>query len=259
MSPNFETWRGPGGISVEEAGEGPPIVFVHGLGDSGPAGWPAQWPLAERWRLVFPHRPGYGGSPANGREDFEADAPLIAGLLDEGAHLVGHSYGAIIALFAAALRPRAVWSLTLIEPPASSAARGEPDVDAYEAAMAGLRAAPPTNPAEYLRRFFSLVDSTSPLPPELPPEMLGLADYLQHNLRPPEEAAIPTDSLTAATFPKLFVSGGHHPAYEAICDALALQIGGDRKRLPGAGHAPHLLGERFNAVLEAFMRAKTLP
>ena len=259
MALDFETWHGPGGMLVEEAGDGPPVVFVHGLGDGGPAGWPAQWPLAERWRLVFPHRPGYGGSPAQGREDFEALAPLIAALLDEGAHLVGHSYGAIIALFAAAQRPRAVWSLTLIEPPATSAALSDPDVEAYAAAMAALHAAPPADPAQYLRRFFGLVDPTLPLPADLPPEMLGLADTLLHHYRRPDEAAIPIDALMAATFPKLFISGGHNPAYEAICDALALQIGGDRKVIPGAGHAPHRLGAYLNDVLEAFMNAKPLP
>lgn len=259
MAPDFETWRATGGMVVEEAGDGPPVVFVHGLGESGSAAWPTQWPLAERWRLLFPHRPGYGGTPGAAREDFETDAPLIAALLDDGAHLVGHSYGAIVALLAAALRPRAVWSLTLIEPPASGAARGDADVDAYEAAMADLRARPPEEPAEYLRRFFGLIDQTSLLPAEWPLAMLGLAGYLQHRLRPPEEASIPTGVLIAATFPKLFISGGHNAAYEAICDSLAFQIGGDRKVMLGAGHAAHMLGERFNAVLEAFMQARPLP
>jgi pimeloyl-ACP methyl ester carboxylesterase len=245
-------------MALELAGDGPPILFVHGLGQSGAAAWPAQHPLAARWRLIFPHRPGYGDSPRADREDFAVDAPLVAELLGQGAHLVGHSYGALVALLAAAQRPRAVWSLTLIEPPATSAARGDPDVDAYEQAMHTLRAAPPADPAAYVTRFFSLVQR-EPSPPELPPDVPGVAAYLQHHLRPPEEAVIPTDPLMAATFPKLFVSGGHNPAYEAICDSLALQIGGDRKVLPGAGHTPHRRGDHFNAVLEAFMQAQPLP
>ena len=43
--------------------------------------------------------------------DFEEDARDIAALLCDGAHLVGHSYCAIGALYAAALRPQAVRSL----------------------------------------------------------------------------------------------------------------------------------------------------
>jgi pimeloyl-ACP methyl ester carboxylesterase len=44
---------------------------------------------------------GFAASPPLARGDFEAEAPLIAELLGDGAHLVGHSYGAVIALLAA--------------------------------------------------------------------------------------------------------------------------------------------------------------
>lgn len=259
MLAEYETVRGPGAMVVDQLGAGPPVVFVHGLGASGAEAWRAQWPLAARWRLIFPHRPGYGGSPRSGREDFAHDAGLIAELLGGGAHLVGHSYGGLIALLAAAQRPRAVWSLLAIEPPASRAARGDPEVDAYEQAMQTLHTAPPADPADYLRQFFALIDRGEQLPAELPPELLSLVNHLQHQFRHPWEADVPTDVLTAATFPKLFVSGAHNPAFEAICDSLALQLGGDRKLFPGAGHAPHTLGPRFNAVLEAFANAKPLP
>jgi pimeloyl-ACP methyl ester carboxylesterase len=231
---------------------------VHGLGASGPAAWPAQHALAARWRLIFPHRPGYGGSPRAGREDFEADAALLAELLGEGAHLVGQSYGAVVALLAAARRPRAVWSLTAIEPPAPSPARGDPDVDRYEQALRALATAPPADPAAYLRRFLALLDPGQPLP-ATSPALLALAAHMQHNLRSPLEAEFPTDLLMAATFPKLFVSGGRSPAHEAICDSLALQIGGDRKLIPPTGPAAPLTGQYFNAVLEAFMQAQPLP
>ena len=257
--PEYTTTRGPGGMLVDELGAGPPIVFVHGLAASGAEAWRAQWPLAARWRLLFPHRPGYGGSPRAGREDFAVDAPLIAELLGVGAHLVGHSYGGVVALLAAAARPGAVWSLLAIEPPLSSAARGDPDVDAYEQAMRSLHAAPPADPRAYLRSFFARIDSSFAPPDPLPPALAALAHHLQRSYRHPWEAALPGDALMAATFPKLFLAGGHNPAFEVICDALALSLGGDRKLLPGAGHAPHMLGAKFNAVLEAFAQAKTLP
>ena len=61
-------------------------------------------------------RPGFGASPPLERGDFELEAPLFAELLGDGAHLVGHSYGAVIALLAAAERPEAVLSLTVSEP-----------------------------------------------------------------------------------------------------------------------------------------------
>src|SRR5687768_8785052 len=142
MDTSLTRRRGPGQMVVDEMGAGPPLIFVHGLGSSGAAAWPAQWPLAERWRLLFPHRPGYDESPRAGREDFAVDAGYVSELLGDGAHLVGHSYGAVVALLAAARRPRSVWSLTAIEPPASRAARGDPEVDAWAEALEALNAAP---------------------------------------------------------------------------------------------------------------------
>ena len=78
--------------------------------------WRKQRELSERWSLIIPSRPGFGASPALERNDFEVEAPMFAELLGDGAHLVGHSYGAVIALLAAAQRPEAVHSLTVSEP-----------------------------------------------------------------------------------------------------------------------------------------------
>lgn len=51
-----------------------------------------------------PRRPGHGRSP-DASQDFETEAPLIADqLLGEPMHLVGHSYGALGAMLAAAER-----------------------------------------------------------------------------------------------------------------------------------------------------------
>ena len=63
------------------------------------------------------------------------------------------------------------------------------------------------------------------------------------------------DTLSAAPFPKLWISGGHSPAYEAIMDALAGQVGGRRETIPGGGHAPQRLGTVFNDLLETFLRS----
>src|SRR5512143_3582220 len=146
VKPAIVRWRGPGGMLVDEMGSGPPVVFVHGGGLGGAQAWRAQWPLAARWRLIFPNRPGYGGSPIDGREYFDVDAGHVAELLGAGAHVVGHSYGAVIALLAAARRPDAVWTLTAVECPASGVALGDPAVEAFERALLELNGAPPDDP-----------------------------------------------------------------------------------------------------------------
>jgi pimeloyl-ACP methyl ester carboxylesterase len=244
--------RGPGKIAVDEAGSGPPIVFVHGGFVSGAAAWEAQLPLADRWRLIMPHRLGYGSSPPTPGEDFEVDASLIADLLADGAHLVGHSYGAVASLLAAARRPEAVWSLTTIESGSSRVARGNPIVDEFELRLAQLADAPPDDPAERLRLLLDILKPAPRRSRKPSQEILNFVRRLRR-FRWPQEAVIPVDILAAAPFPKLWVSGGHSPAFEAITDALATQIGGRRLVLPGGGHEPQSTGAPFNDALEAFL------
>src|SRR5919201_597611 len=54
------------GVHVETVGRGPRVVLVHGSVGNGASTWAAQRPLAERFTLVIPDRPG---SPPNGPVD----------------------------------------------------------------------------------------------------------------------------------------------------------------------------------------------
>ena len=112
------------GLNVTIWGTGDPAVFVHGSFGRGEKTWKEQRPLADSHRLLLLDRRGFGGSPGDGEVDFDRDADDVATLLDEDSHLVGHSYGGIVSLLAAARRPEAVRSLTVIEPPALGLVRG---------------------------------------------------------------------------------------------------------------------------------------
>ena len=81
------------------------VVLVHGSVVGGRGTWAAQRPLADRFELVVLERPGFAPNSPVERVDFEADAVLVAGMFEPGDHLVGHSYGGVIALLAAAARP----------------------------------------------------------------------------------------------------------------------------------------------------------
>src|ERR671918_140678 len=108
-------------LFVDSWGTGTRVVLVHGSLATGGEEWQAQRPLAdEGFRLLVPDRRGYGCSPTGEGEDFLRDADDIAELMGDGAHLVGHSYGGLGVLFAAARRPEATLSLTLLEPGAFS-------------------------------------------------------------------------------------------------------------------------------------------
>jgi pimeloyl-ACP methyl ester carboxylesterase len=240
-------------LAVERFGEGPPILFIHGdiVGPS--LTWRKQRELAERWTLIIPSRPGFGESPELERNDFEIEAPMFAELLGDGAHLVGHSYGAVIALLAAAERPEAVRSLTVSEPGCLRVAAGTPVVDEMIANGTLLFENAESIPSEeFLRLFRGGAGSAWGTPDELPEELLHGVELLKRE-RPSWEARVPLERLAAADFPVLVLSGGHSPAFEAVCDALAAALGADREVIPGRGHTVPSTGAQYNERLEAFM------
>lgn len=100
------------------AGEGDPLVLVHGLGGAA-ANWLALAPLLlPGRRLIVPELPGHGGSsPLPAAPSLSPYADRLGLLLDhEGAApaaVVGHSLGGAVALRLALRRPEAVSALVL--------------------------------------------------------------------------------------------------------------------------------------------------
>jgi len=221
---------------VETIGSGPRVVLVHGSVGNGAATWESLRSLAERFELAIVDRPGYPPNPPLQRADFEQQATEIGELVRAGDHLVGHSYGGVISLLIAAQQP--VRSLTVNEPPAFGVARGNPDVEEF---LAKMRVAP-GEPREYLAYFLPLVGSSLKLSDPLPPPLEAGARAAMVE-RPPHEAEIPLDALARAPFPKLVVTGGHNPAFDAVADVLEQRLGARRAVVPGAGHSiPRALG-----------------
>ena len=211
------------------------IVLVHGSVVGGRATWAVQLPLAERFELVVVDRPGFPPNPPVDRVDFEPDAKLVADLLEPGDHLVGHSYGGVISLLAAAARP-VLRSLTVIEPPATRVAASDAAVDAFAERGEEVYASAATlDPETFLQRFLAAVGSAYDPPSPLTPDLAQGAHALMVE-RGPWEADIPLDTLAAAAFPKLVVSGAHHPAFDAICDVLEKRLPAERVVLEGYGH-----------------------
>ena len=243
-------------LEVLVSGVGPRVILVHGSVSNGPLTWAEQKPLAERFRLEVINRRGYGKSPPPAvRQDFEEDARDIAALLGDGAHLVGHSYGALGALIAAAARPQAVRSLTINEPPAFGLVKGNAAADEIAARTTQLRQRDIKEPRAFLEAFRENIGGPGqpPLPDPLPPALeQGVRTTMTG--RGPSEARVPLDALKRTTFPKLVFSGGHHPAFEAVCDFIASELKAERAVIRGAGHSTPRTGAPFNARLEAFLR-----
>jgi pimeloyl-ACP methyl ester carboxylesterase len=231
---------------------GPRVVLVHGSIVNATWMWGPQRPLAETFTLVTPNRSGYPPHAAREQIDFYEQADELAAMLDDDAHLVGYSYGGIVALLAAAQRPDAVRSLTVIEPPALWLARGNEDVDRLAFDLFKLFFSGPSEPRAFLEKFLPLLGASFRLPRQLPADLEQGARALMGE-RGPWDARIPLDELAAAAFPKLVVSGAHHPALEAVCDALERGLDAERAVIRGGGHNIPQLGERFNEVLSGFV------
>jgi pimeloyl-ACP methyl ester carboxylesterase len=173
---------------------------------------------------------GQRGRPPRRRGD------LAEVLAEEPTHLVGHSYGGVASLIAAAQVPGSVQSLTVFEPPAFRLVADHPEIRRFiDSIRAILTAAPP--PDEFLRSFAALVGADpSRLPTPLPESLLRAARVQMHG-RWSWEAVIPTEALAAATWPKLVVSGGHSPIFELVCDELQRRLQARREVFRGAGHS----------------------
>jgi pimeloyl-ACP methyl ester carboxylesterase len=248
-----------GGLHVTRLGTGDRAVFVHGS-FAWSETWAEQTPLAARYELVFVDRRGFGGSPACGRVDFERDARDVAGLA-EGAHLVGHSYGGVVGLLAAARAK--LRSLTLIEPPAFGLVRGDPVVEDLVSRIDEATATA-DDPGDYRARFLRAFGFSGE-PRDLSDLELAAA-RASHGERPPGEAEIPLDAIAASGLPVLVVRGAWDEAPEAarlragaafgrVCDVLEARLRARSAAFAGAAHSPQLLGAPFNERLEDFWQA----
>ena len=241
-------------LFVEAWGVGTPVVLVHGSLATGAEEWQAQRPLADRgFQLLVLDRRGYGKSPVADGEDFLRDSEDIADLMGSGAHLVGHSYGGLGVLFAAARRPDATFSLTLLEPGAFALGQHHPAARALVADVRRLWDQDLPD-EEWVVRFLKAVGSDpDAFPPAFIAAALPLVPVLRRG-RPLWESGLPLAELASATFPKLVVSGGHSAGFDAVCDDLAELIGGSRMVVEGAGHEIQFAGSLLNEALLALWR-----
>lgn len=124
------------GLEYAASGKGDPVLLIHGsiLADAfAPL---ATEPALGKYRLIRYHRRGFAGSArAQGPVSIAQQAADASALLERlgvrRAHVVGHSYGAAIALQLALDAPGVVRSLALLEPPLLAAVpRGPAFMDA---------------------------------------------------------------------------------------------------------------------------------
>lgn len=109
-------------ISTLEAGQGPPVLAIHGLGGTKGSFLPTVAALAPEFRVIAMDQPGSGDSdkPIAAPYDARFLADAVIDLLDaldlDRVHLIGNSLGGRVALEVGMRHPERVGRLVLLTP-----------------------------------------------------------------------------------------------------------------------------------------------
>ena len=253
-------------IAYERAGEGPPLVLVHGAAEDGRVWQPQLAALAGELTVVAWDEPGAGRS-----SDVPADfglaayahclAALIEALELGPAHVAGLSWGGTVVLELYRHRPDLVATLILVDTYAGwKGSLPEEEVRARVAGMLRMLDAPaeefdPTFPGLFAAgpplEFADLLQRVAAdvRPESLRTQLLVMAEADQRDLLP--RVAIPTlliwgeqDARSPLTVARRFE--------QAIPDATLVVI-------PGCGHVSNLeRPDEFNTAVREFCRAHPL-
>jgi pimeloyl-ACP methyl ester carboxylesterase len=256
----------PHDLHVEVIGEGPPVLLVHSSGLSG-----RQWSrLAGRlsqqgFRVILPDLHGHGASPAwpaptplSYREDVVALASILRA--EAPVHVVGHSYGGLIALLAALEAPDAVRSMTLFDPVAFGVLHARRDAAAH-AELKSVALPWGSSEEDHERWLCTFVDywggrgAWASLKEQVRAEFRRVGWAIHQGVTTLVKDNTPASAYAELPFRFTFITGEHSPlAARTVVERLAKTIPGAKlHQVEGAGHmAPLSHAEKVNAhVLEA--------
>lgn len=250
--------QGPDGVRIacEVSGEGPPLVLVHGAGS-------ARWSfdavrphLESRFTVIAIDRRGRGDSSDGDVYALEREFEDVAAVVrdaGEGALLMGHSYGGLVAAGAARLfdPPR----LALYEPVMDGALSTAETIDRWELLIAeGDR-------DSVLREFFrDIAGYDDEAIEELTRSPIWEArrrvvPTLPRELRAALEHRFDAADMARLTMPVLLLVGTESPAW-AVCSVAAhgeAIPGSETRSLAGQGHSANMTApDLLAAELERF-------
>ena len=201
-------------IAYERVGDGPPVVVLPGALNLGSSWRAVALELADEYTFLLVDRRSSGASgPGPSPASFGAEITDVRAVLDAAgapAHLLGHSYGGLLALHTVRADPSGIASLLLYEPP----------VTVYEAPVAATlerfrdrRAA--GDHAGALGLFLTDIVGLGPdeLGPMIGPDdgpedvdIVALTDFLLHDIESLSGLPAP-DAWRGITLPTLLMAG----------------------------------------------------
>ena len=182
-------------IRYREAGQGEPLVSLHGAG--GMKLYHSHALLAAQYRVIVFEVPGFGQSPANERSQSMPElartmAQAVTNLGIERFNLMGNSFGGKLALWLAVQQPERIQALILVAP----------------AAIRPEGAAPPQalSSEELMARLYAHPERQAPLPPVVPAIRAKQQTLVRRVMGPARDEALES-RLPSLNVPVLVVFG----------------------------------------------------
>ena len=252
-----------------EAGHGEAVLLLHGSASTGAFWRQTMSMLQPLYRTIAPDLIGYGRSPgwaADRSYSVEAEIQPLQSLLPCCAgkyHLVGHSYGGVVALMLALANPVRVRTLTLIEPVFFAALRYDGRETAYrrfcevrDAFLSSLAHGEAESALRDFIGFWAGRTAWDSMPAAQRAVMPRMADKVVLDWHASFAAGADLHGLAALGARTLLMCGDHSPeAMLRLVEALhVLMAGSTRIVVPGAGHLLPLThaSETTQAMLSHF-------
>jgi len=248
-------------IAYEMTGEGPPIVFAHGLGGNLMSWWQQVAHFATRYTCVaFSHRGFFPSTAPAGGPDPALYADDVAALVDQlhlgDIRLVCQSMGGWSGVEYALMRPGRVKALVLaattgtLDPRQLPGAQPATDHATQRASLLarGINPAGGERMAREQPALHHLYNHIHGLTQGFDREAVRAKLWGLRNRAP--------ESFAAANTPLLFVQGEEDMVLDLPGEAMAAAIPGARATLlPKAGHSGHFeYAAEFNAIVDRFFR-----
>ncbi len=256
-------------VRIQEVGQGPPVLFIHGVATSG-VSWAGLAARAGGFRCLILDRPGTGlssplGRPIDPETLAEMADVLVADVLDAldlpSAHLVASSFGGYMALRSAAATPERVKRMVQFSWPVGAPTRTLPlflramSVPGFGRLVASI----PRNERS-MRMLFRQMGHGDKLADGRITEadlaaylaLLRYTDTMRNEFAPAralisplgglERLHLPDDVLARVACPTLFIWGGRDPfgGEDAARALVARMPSAELALMPSAGHSPWL-------------------
>jgi 3-oxoadipate enol-lactonase len=248
-------------IHYEVAGEGPALVFAHGLGGNHLSWWQQAAHFARSHTcVVFAHRGFLPSSPVPGARAPDAFADDLKALLDElrldDVTLVAQSMGGWTCLEYALREPKRVKKLVMASTSGTIdfTRLGNPEIDEWVRKAPKVLASMKAHPASgermareqpALAHLYSQISQLTPA---------AFREEVRARIR--DLRSRPPDELKRLNMPVLFITGDEDWVFPPAAGPALAPLARDARavRVPAAGHSVYFeRAARFNQLLEEFL------